>query len=242
MRACPILKDLLLGLVAMMPLPGLGQSQGEIALVSRPPIAALLQGKVDFDAMNAVPYPGARYKSRLPFPGLVIDTYFRGQLPILRKTGRQTYGELVHDAGSPLKEGGVSADRRMSTLMVAEDKSHPSGNFLLSRVHEYAPRRRELGYGFGTIALKFSNDQQVLGFDLLRLPGRAAAKGLRVRVRFLDVSGRVIGAPMELTSTGTYTFQDQGGQRRIRGVEIVNLGLVPIGLDTIVFQLPLVIG
>ena len=209
--------------------------------VDRDPYLPYLLGRVDFDAMSASSYPGTRYDSRLPFRGLIVDTYFRGQLPILRKTGRRTYGALAHEPETPLKEGGFSSERIMSTLMVTTHTPPDTGAFLLSRVYEYEASRREMGYGFGSIALKFSNDQFVLGFELVP-PPTGTKRAPHVQLRFLDVAGHPVGPALELSAFGTYTFRDAEEIRRIRGVEVINMGLVPIGLDTIVFELPLVIG
>lgn len=112
---------------------------------------------------------------------------------------------------------------------------------LTSRVYEPTVVTRDSAVGFGSVALKFVNRQPVIGFDLELLPDQASGKPL-IQVRFFSIDGELLGKPTILSGFGRYTFATVDHQQKIKGIEFVNFGSTPFGVDHVVFVLPLIMG
>lgn len=212
----------------------------DIRLAEREPFEQVLEGLVDFDQTSASPLPGTSYGSRIPYPGLIADTYFMGQIPILKENNNRTYGANYGLPSSPLKEA-MRRKGRYSWLHVVTEEGHDTNSFLISRVYEVSRPRRIEAFGFGTIALKFTDRQFVFGFDLKSVNPLQTESPV-AKVQFFSIDGKTVGNPILLTTFGTFTFLTPDKAREVKGVEITNIGSVPIGIDTILFELTQLIG
>ena len=61
-------------------------------------------------------------------------------------------------------------------------------------------------------------------------------------MRLYDQEGNTFGQAQHLTKFGRYTWATETFEREIKGVEFVNPGQVGIGIDVVVFEIPLVMG
>ena len=211
----------------------------EILRVDRAPFEPRLLGIVDFEATSASPFPGMRYEGRMPFRGIIADTYFLGQIPILRKHGDRTFALNYGNPSYPLEE--ANEWRSYSTLHVLEIGTHETNTVLTSRVAIPSIRPRDENVGFGAIALKFTNNQFVIGFDLRPLEDTSHATPI-VQVTFLTSEGERIGEPVTLSEFGQYTFTTDDLSRDIKGIEFINLAHEAFAVDNIVFEVPILIG
>lgn len=211
----------------------------EIVLVERDLYADQLEGLVDFDDISASKLPGTRYGGRIPLRGLLADTYFAGQTPILRLNGTKTYGTNYGLPAPPLEVANHWTYK--SILMALHASETPEDVVLTSRVSEPTIKTRDSAVGFGSIAIKFLDRQRVVGFDLEALPGNVLIKRL-VQLRFFSIDGTLVGRPIMLSDFGRHTFATSSFQQEIKGIEFVNFGQVPFGVDEVVFELPLILG
>ncbi len=151
------------------------------------------------------------------------------------------YGANYGLPSSPLKEG--IKRQRYSLLHVVIDPDQNADAFLVSKVLVPALKPLPEFVGFGAIALKFANRQYIFGFDLKPLPSLPRKRTSPIaKVQFYSIEGKLIGDPIILTAFGTYTFLTPDSSREVKGVEITNIGTIPLGIDTVVFELPLIIG
>jgi len=217
-----------------------GQSEAQnVRLVDRDEFEPVLMGLVDFDDISASPLPGTLYPTRIPFRGLIADTYFVGQIPILRQNFGRPHSVNYGLPSSPLKEGGKY--QQNSRLHIATTPEYGEDAFLIADAWYKTGYRPVDIYGFGVTVIKFTNRQFVFGFELKQVVfphnGRPVAK-----VSFYSVEGKLLGDPVLLTAFTSYTFLVPEHAREVKGIEITNFGTIPIAIDTIVFELPLVIG
>lgn len=73
--------------------------------VQRSNYAHVLEGLWDFDSYSAAPLPGTHYMTRLPFEGVIADTYFNGQIPSMGSAGASRFGANAGTPAAPLAEG-----------------------------------------------------------------------------------------------------------------------------------------
>lgn len=175
----------------------------EILSVERENHEAELRGLVDFDSVSAAPLPGIRYRARIPFRGLIASTYFYGQIPIAGLNGSQTYAINYGRPESPLEP--VADGRGFSTLMALHLPENEKDVLLTSRVYESGLPRRDSAIGYGAIALKFSDRQPVIGFDLEPVTRNNRLKP-NVQIKLFSVDGELLGNPIILSDFGRYTL------------------------------------
>ena len=211
----------------------------EIVQVDRRDFRAYLHDIVDFQKTTAKPFPGTSYFARIPFSGLTVHNRFLGQIPVLRMEGNRTFGVNYGAPSSPLKVGQARSGK--STLQTVRTDDESGDIFLTSRVFEPTIMTRDRAVGFGTIVVRFVNRQFVFGFDLQPLNDKEGAQPVVV-ISFFGEDGAPIGTPMRLTRFGRYTFATKDLERKVKGIEFINTGGAPIGVDDIVFELPLHLG
>ncbi len=211
----------------------------EIVQVDRHYFRAYLHDIVDFQKTSAKPFPGTSYSARIPYSGLTVHNRFLGQIPVLRLEGNRTFGVNYGAPSNPLKVGQTRSGKSKLQTILTDDGS--GDVFLTSRVFEPTIATRDRAVRFGTIAVKFVNRQFVFGFDLQPLNDKER-DGLVAIVSFFGEDGAPIGTPIRLTRFGRYTFATKDLERKVKGIELINTGGAPIGVDDIVFELPLHLG
>lgn len=212
---------------------------GEIIRVNRRDFRAYLHDIVDFQKTAAKPFPGTSYTARIPYSGLTVHNRFLGQIPVLRLEGNRTFGVNYGAPSNPLKVGQTRSGKSTLQTILTDDGS---GDVILtSRVFEPTIQTRDRAVGFGTIVVKFVNRQFVFGFDLEPLDDKERADPVAV-VSLFGEDGALTGTPMRLTRFGRFTFATKDLERKVKGIEFINTGGAPIGIDDIVFELPLHLG
>ncbi|MBO9477355.1 hypothetical protein J7382_07405 [Shimia sp. R11_0] len=211
----------------------------EVIQVGREDFRAYLHDIVDFQETAAKPFPGTTYSARIPFSGLSVHDRFRGQIPVLRLHGNRTFGVNYGAPSNPLEVGAKRSGK--STLQTVLSDDEGGDIFLTSRVFEPTIMARDRAVGFGTIVVRFVNRQFVFGFDLQPLNDKEGAEPVAV-VSFFGEDGAPIGTPIRLTRFGRYTFATRDLERKVKGIEFINTGGAPIGIDDVVFELPLHLG
>lgn len=211
----------------------------EIARVDRVPYVPFLQGIIDFDQTTSAPFPGSPIRATLPFAGVQFSTYFKGQVPVLRKHGLVTYGATYGMPSAPLELGLKRNGKSVLTLITHPENHHD--HHLGSRVWEPTIFTRDEAVGFGAIALKFSNRQFAFGFEL---EPREVKNGIPpgLAMYAYGIEGEPIGEPIFLDQFGQYTFKTDDDSRIISGLLFVNIGEEAVFFDEIVFELPLILG
>lgn len=201
--------------------------------VPRKPYETVLEGLVDFNSVTSSKLPGIWYNNRLPFPGVIVGTYFSGQIPGLAASGKQRFGVNFSAPSGPLEVG--FGKRIFSKLHSAHRFEETDDNMVFSHALDISSFGRSSFLGHGTLAVKFTNRQYVFGFDLIPIKQDSTVTPY-IEMRFFDIEGNSVGQVRRLRSFGTFTFVVENDKRLVKGIQFTNMGKAPYAVDNIVFQ------
>jgi hypothetical protein len=200
-----------------------------VALVDYFEIEPEMDGLVNFDKIAPVDFPGIQFNAHLRFAGLAIGTLFVGQFSYL--TGQRTYisQRLGGRPSVPfrLREGGNHSGKNLRHVFGRVDT---------------ADQGAALYPGSSSVAMRFSNRQRRLGFELLAAQLNTPRR-VEVLVRFYDEEGRWMRqTPITLSQPGFYGFETVDEMFAIKGVTLEGLNGSRYAIDNIIFDTPMLIG
>ncbi|WP_299925851.1 hypothetical protein [uncultured Pelagimonas sp.] len=224
----------------------------QIRTVERDEIEVHLTGLEDFDTLTPSALPGNSYARRLAFPGLKIGSHFDGQTAFINRAPLKRWGASQGPARSPLKVPQKTMLSRLNVIADADESTFLASSIQLDLRSAHGLRQyiaplaypnlqRRIMVGYGPMAVSFKDTQFAFGFSLV-LVKSLVPKQPKVKMEFYAKDGSTIGEPMLLETFGEYTFWETSFDRVVSGFSLENIGDVPVGIDDIVFETPLMLG
>ncbi|NNU79922.1 hypothetical protein HMH01_05665 [Halovulum dunhuangense] len=220
-----------------------------------PPLAA--QSRIEVIPYDDIAVPPG---TQIDFEGLSVHSD-RGLMPVdgLLVLKGVALGERFEGqgAGTRISPEGIAHDRilerptaplavepgpRGGNLAIAQSDPAFGSSVLLPTGPGAADGDADHRHGEGAVALRFDQDQCMLGFAVYLdgLGGTVAAleAGWNLRVTFYDRDGRILGEMSQLRSGGLQTaaYRDRSGVPMIAGAMIENLDIGGIALDDLRFS------
>ncbi|MEL7114276.1 MAG: hypothetical protein AAGP08_01580 [Pseudomonadota bacterium] len=203
-------------------------------------VAEEADGRVDFEAMPAAPFPGITLTGRLRFPGLAIGPKFVGQVHFLRGVAEFATLGLSGRPDIPFR---VSQRPDWRAIVEIEQAGRVNHALIASASTASVDGTKLVrNWGGGALVFRFSDRQRRLGFRVLSSPSGAPTTPQLV-VRFFAADGAWITAPTQiLIGPGLYAYATESEDFIIQGFSLEPINGSRFAIDDIVFDAPLLLG